>query len=153
MGAIASGGVRVLNRNVLSTLQIPEATVEAVTQSEQRELERREHLYRDNRPAANVLGLAVLLVDDGLATGSTMLAAMKVLRQQQAARIVAAVPLGSPDTCEDLRHAADEVICATTPAPFHSVGCWYEEFSQTGDDEVRELLDRARPRLANVLRP
>jgi len=144
MGALASGGVRVLNRNVVRMLDIPDADVETVTQSEQRELERRERLYRGDKPPPDVRGRTVLLVDDGLATGSTMLAAVKALHEQQPARIVVAVPTAAAETCEDLRRAADEVVCATTPAPFRAVGLWYEDFSQTSDEEVRELLTRAR---------
>jgi putative phosphoribosyl transferase len=144
MGALASGGVRVLNPNVVRMLDIPEAAVEAVTRSEQRELERREHLYRGDRPPPDVRGRIVILVDDGLATGSTMLAAVKALQTQRPARIVVAVPTASAETCEELRSEADEVVCATTPEPFRAVGLWYEDFSQTSDDEVRDLLSRAR---------
>jgi predicted phosphoribosyltransferase len=144
MGALASGGVRVLNPNVVRTLDIPEAAVEAVTRSEQRELERRERLYRGDQPPPDVRGRTVILVDDGLATGSTMLAAVKALQAQRTARIVVAVPTASAETCEDLRREADEVVCATTPEPFRAVGLWYEDFSQTSDAEVRDLLSRAR---------
>jgi predicted phosphoribosyltransferase len=144
MGALASGGVRVLNHNVLRMLDIPEDAVEAVTRSEQRELERRERLYRGDRPPPEVRGRTVILVDDGLATGSTMLAAVKALQAQRPARIVVAVPTASAETCEALRSEADEVVCATTPEPFRAVGLWYEDFSQTSDDEVRDLLSRAR---------
>jgi predicted phosphoribosyltransferase len=105
---------------------------------------RRERLYRGDRPPPDVRGRTVILVDDGLATGSTMQAAIKALRQQQPARIVVAVPTASPDVCEQLRSQADEVICAITPQPFHAVGLWYDDFSQTSDEEVRQLLARSR---------
>lgn len=145
MGALASGGVRVLSDNVLRQLDIDDAAVEAVTRSELEELERRERLYRGDRSAPELRGRTVILVDDGLATGATMLAAVRALRARQPPpqRIVVAVPTAAAETCEDLRREADEVVCATTPEPFHAVGLWYEDFSQTSDDEVRELLARA----------
>ena len=143
MGAIASGGVRVLNEEVVRTLGIPDEVVEAVAAREQRELERRHRLYRGKPPAPRVEGRTVILVDDGLATGSTMRAAVAALRRQRPARIVVAVPVGAPQTCEDFRDEADEAVCARTPEPFHAVGAWYEDFSQTTDEEVRELLGRA----------
>src|SRR4051794_7001715 len=143
MGAIASGGVRVLNEEVVRTLGIPDEVVDAVAAQEQRELERRDRLYRGKRPAPQVEGRTVILVDDGLATGSTMRAAVAALRRQRPARIVVAVPVGAPQTCEDFRDEADEAVCARTPEPFHAVGAWYEDFSQTTDEEVRELLGRA----------
>jgi predicted phosphoribosyltransferase len=143
MGALASGDVRVLNDDVVRSLHIPDAVVEAVTRTERLELERRERLYRDGRPAPNVRGRCVILVDDGLATGATMLAAVRAVRAQQPARTVVAVPTAAAETCSQLRREADEVICVTTPEPFRAVGLWYEDFSQTGDDEVRELLARA----------
>ena len=142
MGAIATGGVRVLNPQVVGGLRIPNYIVDEVAASEQRELMRRERLYRGDRPAPDVRGRTVILVDDGLATGATMLAAIKALRQQQPARIVVAVPTAAPETCEQLRREADDVICAITPEPFHAVGLWYEDFSQTTDEEVRDLLER-----------
>ncbi len=144
MGALASGNVRVLNDEVVRMLDIPAAAIEAVVRAEQRELERRELLYRDQRPPPDVRGRTVILVDDGLATGSTMLAAVRALRRQQPARLVVAVPTAAADTCEALRSEADEVICASTPEPFRAVGLWYHDFSQTSDDEVRALLARAR---------
>jgi len=144
MGALASGGVRVLNEDVVRGLDISEAAVEAVVRSEQQEMERRERVYRDALPPLDARGATVILVDDGLATGSTMLAAVRALRRQQPARIVVAVPTAAAETCEALRSEADEVICATTPEPFRAVGLWYEDFSQTSDDEVRALLARAR---------
>jgi predicted phosphoribosyltransferase len=144
MGAIASGGIRVLNDQMMEILQIPDDIINEVASSEERELMRRERLYRGDRPPPDVRGRTVILVDDGLATGSTMQAAIKALRQQQPARIVVAVPTASPDVCEQLRSQADEVICAITPQPFHAVGLWYDDFSQTSDEEVRQLLARSR---------
>ena len=143
MGAVATGGVRVLNDQVVNGLRIPDYVIDAVTAWEQQELARRESLYRGERPPPDVRGKTVILVDDGLATGSTMQAAVAALRQQQPARIVVAVPTAAPETCDALRAEVDEVICAITPEPFHSVGLWYKDFSQTTDDEVRELLARA----------
>jgi putative phosphoribosyl transferase len=142
MGAIATGGVRVLNEDVVRYLNIPGEVIDAVAAEEQRELERREKLYRGDRPAPNVRGKTVILVDDGLATGSTMRAAAAALRQQAPARIVVGVPVSSLATCDKFRDEVDEVVCAFTPEPFHGVGQWYEDFSQTTDDEVRELLGR-----------
>lgn len=142
MGAIASGGVRVLNENVVRLLRVDSAALEATTLREQGELERRERLYRESSVRPDVPGRTVILVDDGLATGSTMLAAVKALRVQTPGRIVVAVPIASRDTCEDLRTEADEVVCASTPEPFRAVGLWYRDFSQTSDDEVRDLLAR-----------
>lgn len=143
MGAIASGGVRVLNDEVVSAMRIPPHMIEAVARRELQELERREREYRGDRPPPDVHGKTVILVDDGLATGASMHAAVKALRQMQPGRLVVAVPTGSPQTCEQLRSEADEVICAIEPEPFHAVGLWYEDFSQTSDEEVRELLARA----------
>jgi putative phosphoribosyl transferase len=143
MGAIASGGVRVLNTNVIHMMGISEAALEAVTAAEQIELARREALYRGNRPPPVVTSRSVILVDDGLATGATMLAAVKALKSQHPARIVVAVPTASPEVCEQMGHEADEVVCATTPEPFRAVGRWYEDFEQTSDEEVRELLELA----------
>jgi putative phosphoribosyl transferase len=144
MGAIASGGVRVLNPNVINMMGVDDAAVEAVTAAEQVELARREALYRENLPPPAIKGQSVILIDDGLATGATMLAAVKALKAQQPARIVVAVPTAAPDVCEQMRHEADEVVCATTPEPFRAVGRWYEDFAQTSDEEVRELLAVAR---------
>jgi putative phosphoribosyl transferase len=143
MGAIASGGVRVLNDQVVRALNIPDYVIDAVAFWEKQELGRRERVYRGDRPPPDVQGRTVILVDDGLATGATMLAAVKALRQMQPARIVVAVPTASPETCDLLRAEADDVICAITPEPFHAVGLWYEDFSQTTDEEVRELLARS----------
>jgi predicted phosphoribosyltransferase len=142
LGAIATGGVRVLNDDVVRALRIPDRVIDAVAAKEQEELARRERLYRGDRPPLDVRGRTVILVDDGLATGATMHAAIKALRQQQPARIVVAVPTASPETCDELKREVDEVICATMPDPFYAVGLWYEDFSQTTDEEVRELLAR-----------
>jgi putative phosphoribosyl transferase len=143
MGAVATGGVRVLNDQIVAGLRIPDHVIEAVAASEQQELARRERLYRGDRPPPDVGHRTVILVDDGLATGATMQAAIKALRALQPARIVVAVPTGSPETCEQLKAQADDVICAITPEPFHAVGLWYEDFTQTTDEEVRDLLARA----------
>lgn len=140
MGAIASGGVRVLNEDVVGTVGIPENVVDAVAEQERDELARRDQLYRGERPPPDVRGRTVILVDDGLATGSTMRAAIAALRRQDPARIVVAVPVGAPDTCAEFEHHADETICARSPDPFYAVGFWYRDFSQTTDEEVRELL-------------
>ena len=150
MGAIASGGVRVLNDEVVRRLGIPDTAVDAVTRYEQGELERRERLYRAGRPLPDLRGRTVIVVDDGLATGSTMLAAVRALRAQQPARIVVAVPTAAAETCAQLRSEADEVVCATTPEPFRAVGTWYDDFSQTSDEEVRELLARAEQDAAHA---
>jgi putative phosphoribosyl transferase len=143
MGAIASGGVRVLNEDVVRELGIPQRWVDEVTADEAAELRRREVAYRDGRPAPDVRGKTVILVDDGLATGASMRAAVAALRQRGPARIVVAVPVAAAQTCKELRSEADEVMCAETPEPFYAVGTWYEDFSQTTDDEVRDLLSRA----------
>jgi predicted phosphoribosyltransferase len=143
MGAIASGGVRVLNRDVVEALHIPNEVVEQVIAREQRELERREREYRGDRPFPDLRGKTVILVDDGLATGSTMLAAVMALRQKQPARILVAVPVGSPETCDAFRDHVDDIVCAITPDPLYGVGLWYTDFSQTSDDEVRKLLAEA----------
>ena len=143
MGAIATGGVRVLNDDVVDYLRIPGEVIDAVAADELRELERRERAYRDDRPEPDVRGKTMILVDDGLATGSTMRAAAAALRQQNPTRIVVAVPVSSPQTCNEYRMGVDEIICASTPEPFMGVGQWYLDFSQTTDAEVRELLAKA----------
>jgi len=142
MGAVATGGVRVLNDEIVRGLGISEHEIDAVVAREMRELSRRDRLYRGDRPPSDVAGRTVILVDDGLATGATMRAAVQALRRQQPGRIVAAVPTASPDTCQVLKAEADDVICAITPEPFFAVGHWYDDFTQTTDDEVRELLAR-----------
>ena len=146
MGAIASGNVSVLNEDVMRALPNPEAILEVVMAQEKVELERREARYRQDRPAPVLRGRIVILVDDGLATGATMRAAAAALRKQGVARIVVAVPVGAPETCHELASEVDEVICAIMPASFHGVGQFYEDFSQTTDEEVRGLLARVTER-------
>jgi putative phosphoribosyl transferase len=143
MGAIASGGTVVFNRDVMQGLSIPPRVMEEVAAQEQQELARRERAYRGDRPAPDVQGRTVILVDDGLATGSTMRAAVAALHQQQPARLVVAVPVGSRETCQELEREVDEVVCAHTPEPFYAVGLWYRDFAPTTDQEVRELIERA----------
>ncbi len=143
MGAIASGGTRVLNEEVVKLFRVSPDVLDHVAEREEAELNRREQAYRRGRPPARVPDRTVILVDDGLATGSTMRAAVGAVRQQKPARIVVAVPVAAPSTCEEFRQEVDEVICAETPEPFHAVGLWYEDFSQTTDAEIRDLLDRA----------
>jgi predicted phosphoribosyltransferase len=143
MGAIASGGVRVLNEPVVQMLDLTEAQIKRAERDERRELERREHDYRAGRSPLNVRDKIAILVDDGLATGSTMRAAVVALRRLNPARIVVAVPVGASEVCAELEQEADEAVCAREPEPFHAVGAWYEDFSQTTDDEVRDLLARA----------
>ena len=144
MGAIATGGVRVVNRDVVDALHIPPAVLDRAAAEELRELERREQSYRGERPQPRVEGRTVILVDDGLATGSTMRAAVAALRQQGPARIVVAVPVAAPSTCADLRREVEEVVCFATPEPFMAVGRFYDDFSQTTDEEVTALLASAR---------
>lgn len=144
MGAIASGGVRVMNEDVLAAYRPSSADIDAVTRSERAELERRERAYRDQPTAVPIEGRTVILVDDGLATGSTMRAAVLAVRQRQPARVIVAVPVGARETCEALREVADEVVCALMPEPLSAVGLWYTDFSQTTDDEVRHLLSMPR---------
>ena len=147
-GAIASGGVRVLNEDVIRALPNADQLIESVTEKETVELERREQAYRDGRPAPELRNRVVILVDDGLATGATMRAAVAALRQRGVAKIVVAAPVGAPDTCRELEQEADEIICAIAPEFFQAVGQYYEDFSQTSDEEVRELLLRAAQRTA-----
>jgi predicted phosphoribosyltransferase len=143
MGAIASGGVQVLNDNVVGAYGIPSHVIDAVAEREQQELDRRARDYRGDRPFPQLSGRTVILVDDGLATGSTMRAAVRAVRQQQPAAIVVAVPVAAAETCEELRREADRIVCLRTPEPFSAVGLWYEDFSQTTDAEVRALLAEA----------
>lgn len=143
MGAIASGGVRVLNHEVIEALDVPPEVVDDVAAAEERELARRERLYRDDRPPLDVRGKTVILVDDGLATGSTMRAAVAALRQRGPARIIVAVPVGAAETCAALGQEADHVVCAFVPERFHAVGLWYQNFDQTTDEEVHDLLEQA----------
>ena len=150
MGAIAAGSVRVLNEEIIRLLRIPEAVIEAVAAQEQQELERRARHYRNGRPALDVQGRTVILVDDGLATGATMRAAVMALRQRQPAHIVIAVPVAARSTCDELRAKGEDLVCAATPEPFHAVGLWYEDFSQTSDAEVRDLLTWASEKQASL---
>jgi putative phosphoribosyl transferase len=143
MGAIASGGVQVVNQEVVQYLGLSQAVLESVAATEYQELTRRELVYRGNRGPTIVEGRTVILVDDGLATGSTMRAAVAALRGRHPARIVVAVPTAAPETCEELKAEVDEILCATTPTPFYGVGQWYDDFSQTTDEEVRDLLQQA----------
>jgi len=144
MGAIASGGVRVLNQALIRSLEIPPQVIAVITQQEQQELERREHAYRGNRPKPNLLHRTVLLVDDGLATGASMRAAVVALREQHPAHIVVAVPTAAPEACAEFAEIVDEMICAETPDTFWGVGMWYYDFSPTSDEEVRTLLAEAQ---------
>jgi len=143
MGAIATGDVLLLNEEVVRALRIPPEVIDRVAAAEREELERREIAYRGDRPAPEVEGRIAILIDDGLATGASMRAAVAALRRMRPARIVVAVPIAAPSTCEEFRDEVDEVVCARTPEPFYAVGLWYEDFSQTTDDEVRDLLARA----------
>jgi putative phosphoribosyl transferase len=143
VGALASGGVRVLDHELIRSLGIPEAAIERTTARERAELQRRERRYRGDRPLPALRGRTVILVDDGLATGASMRAAIRAVRQQHPARVVAAAPVGAPATCTELARDADEVVCASMPEPFHAVGQWYDDFAQTTDDEVEALLRAA----------
>jgi putative phosphoribosyl transferase len=143
MGAVASGGVRVLNTEVIDTLHIPPTVIEQVAAREERELARREALYRAGRTPLDLRGKTVILVDDGLATGSTMRAAVTAARLLEPAAVIVAVPVGSPDVCDELRTIADAVVCLETPPYLYAVGLWYRDFSQTTDSEVCNLLARA----------
>ena len=144
MGAIASGGVRLLNDEVVASTGVSDEDIERVTAVERQELARRERRYRGDRAFPDVRGKTVILVDDGLATGFTMRAAVAALRQEGPARVVVAVPVAAADTCDAFRSVADEIVCAATPEPFYAVGMWYDDFSQTSDEEVHDLLERAR---------
>lgn len=145
MGAIASGGVRLVNHDVVDALGIPPDVIDQAARREQVELERREHLFRGSRPLIPLANKTVVLVDDGLATGSTMRAAVTAVRQQQPARIIVAVPVGASSTCHELTAEADEVLCLRSPDPFVAVGLWYLDFTPTSDHEVRTLLARNEP--------
>jgi putative phosphoribosyl transferase len=144
MGAIASGGVRVINDSVVRNMGVPPSAIEQVAQEERLELDRRERAYRGERAAPELAGRTVILVDDGLATGSTMRAAAAALKRGNPRRIVVAVPVAAPETCAEFRDEVDEIVCARTPEPFRAVGLWYDDFSQTSDAEVSELLARGR---------
>ena len=146
MGAIATGGVRVVNQDVVSALGLSKETLDRVAEAEQGELARREQAYRGSRPPLDVRAATVILVDDGLATGSTMRAAVAAIRQQEPARIVVAVPVAAPSTRDQLAREVDEIVCVATPDPFQAVGRFYDDFTQTGDGEVHDLLERAARR-------
>lgn len=141
MGAIATGGIRLVNHDVVSALGISEQVIDDVARIEQVELTRREDLYRGGQPPIMLTGRVVIIVDDGLATGSTMRAAVKAVREQHPVRVVVAVPVGAPSTCDELRKDADEVVCVRMPDPFVAVGLWYRDFTPTTDREVRSLLE------------
>jgi putative phosphoribosyl transferase len=143
MGAIASGGVRVLNDDVVRAYGISNEEIASVEAEEKKEMERRERVYRDERPAPDVGGKTVILVDNGIATGTTMLAALAALKKLEPARIIVAVAVAPLSTYEELEAEADEVICLITPEPFYAISLWYEHFAQTTDEEVRDLLARA----------
>jgi len=147
IGAIASGGIRVLNPAALEMGHVSPEEIDEIAAREEIELERREQEYRGDRPRPTHQGKVIVLVDDGVATGSTMRAAVAALRQQNPAKIIVAVPVASADACELLSREANEVLCASIPEPFHAVGLWYEDFSQTTDEEVKELLQRAEQHL------
>ncbi|WP_373525784.1 phosphoribosyltransferase [Nostoc sp.] len=143
MGAIACGGVRIVNEDIIRLMKVSDEVIARVAVQEERELERRERLYRGNRPLRDLQGRTVILVDDGLATGATMWAAVVAVRKQQPAQIVIAVPVAAPETYHELEAEVDKIVCISTPSPFYSVGLWYENFPQTTDEEVRELLTKA----------
>jgi putative phosphoribosyl transferase len=145
MGAIASGGIRLINEQVVQAYQVTRSEIEKVAAVEQAELERRELLYRDGRPLPRLVDRTVILVDDGLATGATMRVAVLAVRAESPARIVVAVPVASADTCDEFRGLVDDVVCAETPEPFYAVGVWYENFEQTTDREVHDLLQSTTP--------
>jgi predicted phosphoribosyltransferase len=144
IGALASGGVRLLNEELIDAYQVDRRDVDRILRREEAELERREQLYRSGRPFPDLQGKTVILVDDGLATGSTMRVAVEALRKEEPSRIIVAVPVAAPETCDAFRDIADDIVCAVTPEPFYAVGLWYDDFSQTTDEEVHDLLARAR---------
>jgi putative phosphoribosyl transferase len=143
MGAIASGGILVLNEDMLRGMRIPDHLISGAVERERQELNRREYVYRAGMPELDATGRVVILVDDGLATGSTMRAAAQALRKKNPKRLVVAVPVGAAETCEEFRSEVDEIICGEAPEAFHAVGLWYEDFSQTTDEEVQWLLEEA----------
>ncbi|MFN8487390.1 MAG: phosphoribosyltransferase [Caldilineaceae bacterium] len=153
MGALASGGMRVLNADVIDELEIPDAWIDIVVSKEQKELDRRARAYRGERPPLNVRNKTILLVDDGIATGATMRVAIAALRQQQPAKIIVAVGVAPVEICELLANEADELVCVLTPEPFWSVGAWFEDFTETSDEEVRRLLAQAAKNLAAFHQP
>ncbi|HEY2856154.1 MAG TPA: phosphoribosyltransferase [Gemmatimonadaceae bacterium] len=148
IGAIASGGMRIVDESVLRAYGVDADTLDQITARELRELGRREQLYRDGRPFPTIENRIVILVDDGLATGSTMRAAVAALREKRPREIVVAVPVGARETCATMAALADEIVCLETPDPFYAVGLWYMNFEQTEDDEVHDLLERAAAKTA-----
>jgi putative phosphoribosyl transferase len=146
MGALASGNLAVLNQSAIEALGISDGQIRQVANEEYRELQRREQAYRDGREPPDLAGKTVILVDDGLATGSSMRAAALAVRERKPAKVVVAVPVAASETCDEFRDVVDEIICGIQPRPFQAVGTWYEDFSQTSDEEVRELLERAAER-------
>lgn len=144
MGAVAAGGVRYLNQQLIRQLSISERAIESTVTREEAELQRQSRLFRGDRPPPAISGKIAILVDDGLATGATMAAAVTAVRQQQPARVIVAVPVAPPDTCEDMARLADEVVCCSMPTLFGAVGLWYSDFSPVDDEAVRDLLNRAR---------
>lgn len=146
IGAVASGGIRVLNDNLIEELQLSSTQIDEITLREEHELERREYLYRQGQPSLPIPGRTVILVDDGLATGASMKAASQAVRLEQPGRLIVAVPVAAEQTCEELRTYVDQILCMYTPTPFVAVGVWYEDFAQTADDEVQQLLRRAKER-------
>ena len=144
MGAIASGGIRLINDDVVREYSISRAEIDAVIAAEERELERRERIYRDGRPLPPLENRTVILVDDGLATGASMQAAVLAVREQSPGRIIVAAPVAAVETCDDFRALVDEIVCVETPDPFYAVGIWYEDFEQTTDQEVHDLLSAAQ---------
>jgi predicted phosphoribosyltransferase len=149
MGAIASGGVRILNREVIDAMRIPGEVIDAIIHREQQELARREQLYRDDNPSPSLQDQVAILVDDGLATGASMAAAVTALRAHEPDEIVVAVPIAAAESCEQFAQRVDRMVCLETPTPFFGVGLWYENFTQVRDDEVRNLLTRAAERFTN----
>ena len=147
IGAIASGGIRVLNQDIIRVLNVPEEVINIVVKHELQELERREHSYRGDRPAPEIRDCKVILIDDGLATGASMRAAVVGVRAQHPARIVIAVPAAAPETCDAFQFEVDEMVCGMTPEPFYGVSRWYEDFSQITDEEVRMFLEKANHQL------
>jgi putative phosphoribosyl transferase len=151
MGAIASGGVRVMNDEILNALSISKEAIEGVARAEAAELERRERAYRGDRSRVDIAGQTVIVIDDGIATGATMRAAVSALKQLRPAWVVVAVPTAAADSCAELQHTADEVICLANPEPYIAVGRWYRSFPQTSDAEVKDLLEKAPKRLQPTL--
>ncbi len=152
MGAIATGGIRILNKDVVQFLNIPDEVIDNVTAHELQELERREHRYRGERPAYDISGRTIILVDDGIATGATMHAAVAAIKQRQPTCIIIAVPTAAPSTCDEFAMEVDELVCVIRPEPFIAVGYWYRQFSQTSDEEVHHLLEQANQRTSTIPR-